>query len=321
MAGGNRQRRDLRDEIARKAKVAHFERFAKQREVLQQRFESKIKSTKLEHSKMTQRASEKHRAHQRGELPLIMSELRRYKKAQRRYNAELHKIEKEKKQNLEDELFKLPHEIEMPQYAAASLPSRIVPTSRLLVPLRRLPYLDELSQTGAEPSGKKLTHLTSTGEANMVSVAAKPDTKRTAVAIGTVRFSNLDTYDLVTTAALKKGDVLSISRIAGIQAAKMCPSIIPLCHPIMISSVKVDVVPFKHNDQSGISIEGKVECTGPTGVEMEALTAIMGAALTVIDMIKAVDKAATIEDVRVVYKSGGKSGDWIDEEWSATRDA
>jgi molybdenum cofactor biosynthesis enzyme len=87
----------------------------------------------------------------------------------------------------------------------------------------------------------------------------------------------------------------------------------------MISSVTVDVIPYSTKDECGININGTVECTGPTGVEMEALTAVMGAALTVIDMVKAVDKAASIESVKVVYKAGGKSGTWVDEEWERTR--
>ncbi|KIW04845.1 molybdenum cofactor biosynthesis protein A [Verruconis gallopava] len=197
--------------------------------------------------------------------------------------------------------------------------STFVPTPKLLAPLRRATDAELPSTLDDESGGQTLTHLSSTGEAHMVSVSNKPDTKRTAVAVGQVHFSNSETYSLVTTATLKKGDVLSISRIAGIQAAKMCPNIVPLCHPIMISSVKVDIAPFKDQDSSGINIESKVECTGPTGVEMEALTAVMGAALTVIDMVKAVDKAASIENVKVVYKSGGKSGTWVDDEWSSSK--
>jgi molybdenum cofactor biosynthesis protein MoaC len=241
-------------------------------------------------------------------ISLGISRLRKTSNTQPKSTALLQEAIPEK--NLSEDLFELPHEIETKQYTV--LPP-FVPTSRLLAPLRRILGVDELA------TNNKLTHLNSTGEARMVSVAAKPDTRRIAIAVGLVRFSNPETYQLVRMAALKKGDVLSISRIAGIQAAKLCPSIIPLCHPIMISSVSVDVVPFEGINGSGISIEGKVECTGPTGVEMEALTAVMGAALTVVDMVKAVDKAASIEDVKVVYKSGGRSGDWVDEEWSSPK--
>lgn len=199
------------------------------------------------------------------------------------------------------------------------------PTRKLRAPLKRIDHTDDDMPTaqGSSSDGKKLTHLKSSGEAHMVSITSKPATKRVATAIGTVFFSTPQTHTLVTTASLKKGDVLGIARIAGIQAAKMCPAIIPLCHPIMISSVDVDVSPFRHGGEAGecgIRIEAKVECTGPTGVEMEALTAVMGACLTVVDMVKAVDKSARIEGVKVVQKSGGKSGDWIDEEWARSKE-
>jgi molybdenum cofactor biosynthesis protein MoaC len=251
--------------------------------------------------------------------------LRRFRQGKARYIAQLVAAERSAAANdavqdgdeFEDGFHDFPHEADTPIYSNAA---PFNSTKRLLAPLRRSVDVDELapSKTGtAEPN--KLTHLDASGEARMVSVAAKPDTRRVAIAVGRVCFSNDETHKLVTSAALKKGDVLAISRIAGIQAAKMCPSIIPLCHPIMISSVKVDVVPFKDDYASGIYIEGMVECTGPTGVEMEALTAVMGAALTVIDMVKAVDKAATIEGVKVVHKSGGKSGTWVDEEWQALK--
>jgi molybdenum cofactor biosynthesis protein MoaC len=255
--------------------------------------------------------------------PFNSVNIRQYRKNLRKYEKRLQKAQKlepplkvESQHDVPEELFELPHEVETRNRTA---PPQIIPTSRLLAPLRRMPDYDVVPEKVEGAVGKNLTHLNSSGEAHMVSVAAKPDTKRIAIAVGQVHFSRPETYELVTTAAVKKGDVLSVSRIAGIQAAKMCPSIIPLCHPIMISSVTVDVVPFKSGGESGIRIEGKVECTGPTGVEMEALTAVMGAALTVIDMIKAIDKAASIEGVKVVFKSGGKSGNWIDEEWSTSK--
>ncbi|KAF1994529.1 molybdenum cofactor biosynthesis protein C, partial [Amniculicola lignicola CBS 123094] len=165
-----------------------------------------------------------------------------------------------------------------------------------------------------------LPHLTSSGAAHMVSVSTKPSTLRTAIAVGTVLFSNPSPLKLIQSASLKKGDVLSVSRIAGIMAAKKCPDLIPLCHPIMIEHVSVDLHLLAAQDAEtrekpgfgfgGVEIEAKVQCTGPTGVEMEALTAVMGAALTVVDMCKAVDKGMRVQDVRVVLKEGGRSGTW-----------
>ena len=247
------------------------------------------------------------------------AELRRLRKNQRRYARYLEARSQPSLPENSDELWELPHEVGMDLPATAPH-ATFRASDRLLAPLRRMAD-DEVSlQAGFPGAEPKLTHLTSSGEAHMVSVAAKADTKRVAVATGKVLFSQKETHKLVVSAALKKGDVLATSRIAGIQAAKMCPSIIPLCHPIMISSVKLDIVPFSREDECGISIEARVECTGPTGVEMEALTGVMGAALTVIDMVKAVDKAASIENVKVVYKSGGKSGTWADEEWRSQQD-
>ncbi|KAI8932975.1 hypothetical protein NX059_010443 [Plenodomus lindquistii] len=187
--------------------------------------------------------------------------------------------------------------------------------------------------SSAQPYGTHLPHLTSTGTAHMVSVTSKPDTHRTAIAVGTVYFSNPTPLTLIRSASLKKGDVLSVSRIAGIMAAKKCPDIVPLCHPIALTSVGVELdvfgsEPGKHSEHSGnssgeagmgyggITIQAKVACTGPTGVEMEALTAVMGAALSVVDMCKAVDKAQRIEGVRVVLKEGGRSGVWKEEGWA-----
>ena len=162
----------------------------------------------------------------------------------------------------------------------------------------------------------------------MVSVSAKAHTVRTAVAVGAVYFSNPTPLDLIRSNSLKKGDVLGVSRIAGIMAAKKCPDLIPLCHPIPLSHVSVELRPFA-NDEDGelspfnrntmgfgsVQIEAKVECTGPTGVEMEALTAVMGAALSVVDMCKSVDKFQRVQDVRVVLKQGGKSGTWEEGGW------
>ncbi|KAL5375824.1 hypothetical protein DPSP01_010929 [Paraphaeosphaeria sporulosa] len=174
-----------------------------------------------------------------------------------------------------------------------------------------------------------LPHLTSSGAAHMVSVASKPSTERTAIATGTVRFSNPTPLSLIHAASNKKGDVLSVSRIAGIMAAKHTPTLIPLCHPIALTHVGVSlhvVLPFSASssvvgkdkdakDFGSIVVESKVSCTGQTGVEMEALTSVTGAALSVVDMCKAVDKGISISDVRVVLKEGGRSGTWREEGW------
>lgn len=182
----------------------------------------------------------------------------------------------------------------------------------------------------AEPH---LPHLTSTGSAHMVSISAKSHTTRTAIAVGTVYFSNPTPLSLITSNSLKKGDVLSVSRVAGIMAAKKCPDIVPLCHPIPLTHVGVELRTFaatsppastsyagRGNDEmghGGVAIECKVACTGATGVEMEALTAVMGTALSVVDMCKAVDKFQRIGGVRVVLKEGGKSGTWREESWKS----
>jgi molybdenum cofactor biosynthesis protein MoaC len=160
----------------------------------------------------------------------------------------------------------------------------------------------------------------------MVSVSAKAHTTRTAIAIGTVHFSNPTPLSLIKTNSLKKGDVLSVSRIAGIMAAKKCPDLIPLCHPIALTHVGVELQVFSPTPDSdgkgfgGVNIEAKVECTGQTGVEMEALTSVMGTALSVVDMCKAVDKGMWITDVRVVLKEGGRSGMWREEGWRSWQD-
>lgn len=170
-----------------------------------------------------------------------------------------------------------------------------------------------------------LPHLTSSGAAHMVSVATKPHTPRTAVATGTVCFSNPTPLSLIHSASNKKGDVLSVSRIAGIMAAKHTPLLIPLCHPIALTHVGVTlhiILPCSatvqndyKKDFGAIVVESKVQCTGQTGVEMEALTSVMGAALSVVDMCKAVDKDISIDNVRVVLKEGGRSGTWRKEGW------
>ena len=154
------------------------------------------------------------------------------------------------------------------------------------------------------PAGR-LTHVDEAGAARMVDVSGKDVTSRTAVASGRVLLSPA-VIDLLRGAGVPKGDTLAVARLAGIMGAKQTPALIPLCHPLSISGVTVDLVV---TDES-VDITATVRTTDRTGVEMEALTAVSVAALTVIDMVKAVDKAAVITDVRVESKSGGKSGDW-----------
>ncbi|KAF2989219.1 cyclic pyranopterin monophosphate synthase MoaC [Methylocystis sp. MJC1] len=153
----------------------------------------------------------------------------------------------------------------------------------------------------------KLTHLSATGDAHMVDVSAKADTKRLARARGRVVMGP-ETLALAVAGQAKKGDVFGVARIAGIMAAKKTSELIPLCHPLPLSSVSVDITP----DESlpGLRVDVEAGVTGKTGVEMEALTAVSVACLTIYDMLKAVDRAMRIEGVELVSKEGGKSGDW-----------
>ena len=153
--------------------------------------------------------------------------------------------------------------------------------------------------------GPALTHVDASGEARMVDVSAKPATERLAVAEGRVVMSTA-TLDLIKSGNAKKGDVLGTARIAGIMAAKRTADLIPLCHPLALSKVTVDIVP----DEAlpGCQVRATVKVNGPTGVEMEALTAVSVACLTIYDMIKAVERGARIEGIRLVEKMGGKSG-------------
>lgn len=153
----------------------------------------------------------------------------------------------------------------------------------------------------------KLTHLDETGAARMVDVSEKPDTAREATAEATIALSE-EAYAAALSGDAKKGDVLAAARIAGIMAAKKTSELIPLCHPIALSKVTVDFEPLE--DRHAVRIVASAKTTGPTGVEMEALTAANIAALTIYDMVKAVDRAAVIETVRLIAKSGGKSGDF-----------
>jgi len=153
--------------------------------------------------------------------------------------------------------------------------------------------------------GPALTHVDASGEARMVDVSAKPATERLAVAEGRIVMSKA-TLDLILSGNAKKGDVLGTARIAGIMAAKRTADLIPLCHPLALSKVTVDIVP----DEAlpGCQVRATVKVTGPTGVEMEALTAVSVACLTIYDMIKAVERGARIDGIRLVEKMGGKSG-------------
>ena len=152
---------------------------------------------------------------------------------------------------------------------------------------------------------KKLTHVDDAGRPRMVDVTAKADTARVAIARGLVRMQPA-TFKLIKRGGTAKGNVLSVAQLAGIMAAKKTPDLIPLCHPILIGSVKIDFNPDAAN--STIEITATVESTGKTGVEMEALTAVSITALTIYDMCKAVDRGMKIESIRLVKKSGGKSG-------------
>ena len=153
----------------------------------------------------------------------------------------------------------------------------------------------------------KLTHLDSEGRARMVDVSDKPSTERIAVAAGRLLMRPA-TLELALTGAGKKGNVLAAAEIAGVMAAKRTSDLIPMCHPLAISSAQVEVTPS--TDGSGLQVTARVKTTGPTGVEMEALTAVSVALLTLYDMLKAADKAMTIEGVRLIEKSGGASGDF-----------
>ncbi|WP_321340147.1 cyclic pyranopterin monophosphate synthase MoaC [uncultured Cohaesibacter sp.] len=156
-------------------------------------------------------------------------------------------------------------------------------------------------------SDAKLTHLDDTGAANMVDVSAKTPTVRIAVASANVRMKRA-TLDLILSGNTKKGDVLATARIAGIMAAKRTHELIPLCHPLALSKVAVDIE--ADEDLPGLMITATAKLTGQTGVEMEALTAASIAGLTIYDMAKAVDKGMVISDVRLLEKQGGKSGHW-----------
>ena len=153
----------------------------------------------------------------------------------------------------------------------------------------------------------KLTHFDASGQAHMVNVGNKPNTHRIAIATGTITMLP-ETFKMVEAGTHKKGDVLGIARIAGIQASKRTSDLIPLCHPLALTHVNLE---FQLDQKtSGIACQVRAETTGPTGVEMEALTAVQVALLTIYDMCKAVDRGMVMSDVKLLEKNGGKSGEW-----------
>lgn len=149
------------------------------------------------------------------------------------------------------------------------------------------------------------THFNENGRAKMVDVSEKADTVRTAVAAGRV-LVNAETFELIKTGGMKKGDVLNVAQVGGIMGAKHTSDIIPMCHPIMISGIDIDISLCK--ERHSVEIVATTKCTGATGVEMEALTAVSVAALTVYDMCKAVQRDIVISRVRLLFKDGGRSG-------------
>lgn len=152
---------------------------------------------------------------------------------------------------------------------------------------------------------RELSHVDEAGRIRMVDVSAKPATMREAIAAGHIRVSR-DALEQVRAGAVEKGDPLETARLAGIMAAKQTSSLIPLCHPLPISHADVHLTPV----DDGYEIEARVRTTAPTGVEMEAMTAVAVAALTIYDMLKAVDRAMVIGEIRLMQKSGGRSGTW-----------
>lgn len=153
----------------------------------------------------------------------------------------------------------------------------------------------------------KLTHLDKKGRARMVDVGAKPESKRTAEAEGVVRMTR-EAFERVAAQAVAKGDVLAVAEVAGTMGAKQTGALIPLCHPVPLDLVQVEA--RLEPELPGVRITAVAKATGRTGVEMEALTAVAVACLTVYDMVKAVDRGMTIEEVRLVSKTGGTRGDW-----------
>ncbi|MBY0574583.1 MAG: cyclic pyranopterin monophosphate synthase MoaC [Undibacterium sp.] len=162
--------------------------------------------------------------------------------------------------------------------------------------------------TNPDSTNQGLSHFDQTGQAHMVDVAAKLDSHRIAIASGHIRMQ-ASTLKIIQEGSAKKGDVLGIARIAGIMAAKRTSDLIPLCHPLVITRVTVN---FEiHENSTSVGCTAQVETLGKTGVEIEALTAVQIALLTIYDMCKAVDRGMVMSDIHVVEKHGGKSGDWV----------
>lgn len=160
---------------------------------------------------------------------------------------------------------------------------------------------------------KKLTHINEKGDAHMVDVSNKAETSRMAIAKGFISMKK-ETFETITSNSARKGDVLATARIAGIMAAKKTSDLIPLCHPLSLTKVELELNPLinENDGEKVFGIEAKAICSlvGKTGVEMESLTAVSVACLTIYDMCKAIDRSMTIENIRMVHKSGGKSGNW-----------
>lgn len=155
-------------------------------------------------------------------------------------------------------------------------------------------------------SSDKLTHFDQSGKARMVDVGEKSETKRVAIAAGRIEMQP-ETAEVIRSGTAEKGDVLGVARVAGIMAAKRTWELVPMCHPLLLTKVALDL----SVSGNGVDIEATVETRGKTGVEMEALTAVSVAALTVYDMVKAIDRGMTISAVRLIEKHGGASGDWV----------
>lgn len=154
---------------------------------------------------------------------------------------------------------------------------------------------------------RSLSHVAADGAAKMVDVTAKPETERVARAAGSIRMAAA-TLAAIRANALKKGDVIAVARLAGVMAAKRTSDLIPLCHPIPLTDVQVEVTP--DDSLPGLRAEATVRCFGRTGVEMEAISAVCVTLITVFDMVKAVDRDLIVSDIRVLEKSGGRSGSW-----------
>lgn len=155
------------------------------------------------------------------------------------------------------------------------------------------------------------THFNDQGRARMVNVGEKPETVRTAVAAGRV-YVNAETFNLIKSGGMKKGDVLTVAQIAGVMGAKRTPELIPMCHPVIIDGI--DLALSLNEEELCVDIRAEVSCAGRTGVEMEALTAVSAAALTVYDMCKAVQRDMVISDIRLLSKTGGVHGDYARQE-------